>query len=105
MNSKRSRMNIRRSKSFASGCVLHSERDDKARRIATSLDPITFACLQQLSMQYDLPISAIIRFAVEVYLTGNQDVGIARLAAKVKRSQVNHCHVEQAADASLPDRP
>ena len=85
---KRSRMGIRRSKAFASGHEIPSSRDKKyrARRIMATLDPISFACLQQLSMKHDLPISSIIRFAVEIYLTGNKDTGIASMAAELRRT-------------------
>jgi hypothetical protein len=87
--SKRSRMHIRRSKSFASGFVLDSKRSNKARRIMSTFDPVSFACLQQLSMKHDIPVSAIIRFAVEIYLTGNQDNDIAKLAAKIRENRLD----------------
>ena len=84
---KRSRMGIRRSRAFATGWEIPSKFDKKPRprRIMATLDPISFACLQQLSMKHDLPISSIIRFAVEIYLTGNKDTGIASMAAELRR--------------------
>ena len=85
---KRSRMGSRRFKKHAEGWKIPSKFEQTQRpiRIMTTLDPISFECLRQLSETYELPISRIIRFAVEIYLTGNQDDDIARLASKIREN-------------------
>ena len=86
-----SRLNVRRSKRFAEGLPLeHKGKRSKHpdnRRVMVTFDPISFACIQQLSKRYSLPFSAVVRFAVEMYLTGNQNDDIAKLAAKIKENR------------------
>ena len=86
-----SRLNVRRSKRFAEGLPLSTKgkrsRHPDNRRVMITFDPISFGCLQQLSKKYNLPFAAVVRFAVEMYLTGNQDDDIAKLAAKIKENR------------------
>jgi hypothetical protein len=90
-----SRLNVRRSKRFAEGMPLEhkGQRSSHAdnRRVMCTFDPIAFACIQQLSQRYGLPFSAVVRFAVEMYLTGNQNNDIAMLSSRIKENRNAKC--------------
>ena len=67
----RSRLYARRAKRFAQGCAIKRKilpQHDAPLRIAVSLPPSMFVMLQQIAKFQEVPVSTIVREAVESYL-------------------------------------
>ena len=67
----RSRLYVRRARCFAQGCAIRRKtlpQHEAPLRIAVSLLPATFAVLRQIAEFQEVPVSTIVREAVESYL-------------------------------------
>ena len=67
----RSRLYARRAKRFAQGCAIKRKilpQRDAPLRIAVALPPSLFAMLRQIAEFQEVPVSTIVREAVEGYL-------------------------------------